>query len=80
MTEKNDTPEAPEVKAPEPVKKKRGFMIIELVDAKPLALPGNSEFRYGIEFVVQEDGRLVGETKTAIAKAGIDAGLYREIK
>jgi hypothetical protein len=53
-------------------------MKVKIVDFKMEREPGTVVTLYGINFTVGKKGELTGETLTAIAQAGIDAGLYKK--
>jgi hypothetical protein len=52
-------------------------MKIKAVDFKGKVKPGTTATLYGINFTAMKNGDLVGEASTAVALAGIDAGLYK---
>lgn len=61
-------------KVPEAPKKVK----IKVLNFKTEREPGTEVTLYGIKFTIQKNGDLIGETLPAIAKAGVDAGLYKK--
>jgi len=53
-------------------------MKIKITDFRRKLEPGTAITLYGISFTAMKNGNLVANALTAVAQAGIDAGLYKK--